>query len=103
MTVNPFRPVCAAAAAVLVTAAIAHADGPDDQFLGLPSNGLNVGPPAKMIAIAMHGATTMVFLTSARLIFASAGTQAVQRRHVAALRRTAIAGFDNCAGGPVHA
>lgn len=55
MTVNPFRPVFAAAAAVLVAAGIAHADNPDDQFLGLLSkDGLNVGPPAKMIAIA-HG------------------------------------------------
>jgi hypothetical protein len=53
MTVNPFRPVFAAAAAVLVAAAIAHADNPDDQFLGLLSkDGLNVGPPDKMIAIA---------------------------------------------------
>jgi hypothetical protein len=53
MTVNRFRSVCAAAAAVLVTAAIAHADSPDDQFLGLLSkDGLNVGPPDQMIAIA---------------------------------------------------
>ncbi len=53
MAVDPFRPVFAAAAAVLVAAAIAHADSPDDQFLGLLSkDGLNVGPPDKMIAIA---------------------------------------------------
>jgi len=53
MAVDPFRPVFAAAAAVLVAAAIAHADSPDDQFLGLLStDGLNVGPPDQMIAIA---------------------------------------------------
>lgn len=53
MAVDPFRPVFAAAAAVLVTAAIAHADSPDDQFLGLLSkDGLNVGEPDQMIAIA---------------------------------------------------
>ena len=53
MTVNPFRPVFAAATAVLVAAAVAHADTPDAQFLGLLSNdGLNVGPPDHMIALA---------------------------------------------------
>jgi hypothetical protein len=53
MTVGPFRAVFPAAAAVLVTAAIAHAGSPDDQFLGLLSkDGLNVGPPDQMIAIA---------------------------------------------------
>lgn len=53
MALDPFRPVVAAAAAVLVAAAIAHADNPDDQFLGLLSrDGLNVGPPAQMIAFA---------------------------------------------------
>jgi hypothetical protein len=53
MTVDPFRPVFAAAAALLVAAAIGHADNPDDQFLGLLSkDGLNVGPPDQMIAIA---------------------------------------------------
>jgi hypothetical protein len=53
MTVNPFLPVFAAAAAVLVVAAVAHADTPDAQFLGLLSNdGMNVGPPDRLIAIA---------------------------------------------------
>jgi hypothetical protein len=53
MTVDPFRPVFAAAAAVLLAAAIGHADGPDDQFLGMLSNdGLTVGPPDQMIAFA---------------------------------------------------
>lgn len=54
MTVDPFRPVFAATAAVLVAAAaIAHADSPDDQFLGMLSNdGLNVDPLDQMIAIA---------------------------------------------------
>jgi Protein of unknown function (DUF732) len=53
MAIDPFRPVFAAAAAVLVAAAIAHADNPDDQFLGMLSNdGLNVGPPDQMIAFA---------------------------------------------------
>ena len=53
MTLDPFRPVFAAAAAVLVTAGVAHADNPDDQFLGMLSqDGLNVGPPDQAIAIA---------------------------------------------------
>jgi hypothetical protein len=53
MAVDPFRAVFAGAAAVLVATAIAHADSPDDQFLGLLSrDGLNVGPPDQMIAIA---------------------------------------------------
>jgi hypothetical protein len=53
MTVNPFLPVFAAAAAVLVVAAVARADTPDAQFLGLLSNdGMNVGPPDRLIAIA---------------------------------------------------
>jgi hypothetical protein len=53
MAVDLFRPVFAAAAAVQVGAAVAHADSADDQFLGLLSNdGLSVGPPDQMIAIA---------------------------------------------------
>jgi hypothetical protein len=53
MTANPFRPVFAATTAVLVAGAVAHADTQDDQFLGLLSNdGMNVGPPDRMIAIA---------------------------------------------------
>jgi hypothetical protein len=53
MAVNPVRPVVTAAAVVLVAAGIAHADTADDQFLGLLSNdGLNVGPPEQMIAMA---------------------------------------------------
>jgi Protein of unknown function (DUF732) len=53
MTVGPFRAVLAAAAAVLLAAAIAQAESPDDQFLGLLSrDGLSVGPPDQMIAIA---------------------------------------------------
>jgi len=51
--VKLFRPVLAAAAAVLVVAAIAHADSPDDEFLGMLSNdGLNVAPPDQLIALA---------------------------------------------------
>jgi Protein of unknown function (DUF732) len=50
---QPFRAMIAAAAAVLSAAAIAHADTTDDQFLGSLSNdGLNVGPPDQMIALA---------------------------------------------------
>jgi len=53
MAVNPFRPVFVAAAAVLVAGAVAHADTQDAQFLGLLSNdGINVGPPDRLIAIA---------------------------------------------------
>jgi hypothetical protein len=53
MPVDPVRPVVAAAAAVLLSAGIAHADSTDDQFLGLLSNdGLNAGPPDQVIAIA---------------------------------------------------
>lgn len=53
MAVDPFRPIFAAAAAVLLAAAVAHADTRDDQFFGLLSNdGLNVGPPDQIIALA---------------------------------------------------
>jgi hypothetical protein len=53
MTFNPFRPVFGAVAAVLLAAAVAHADTSDAQFLGLLSNsGVNVGPPDRLIAIA---------------------------------------------------
>lgn len=52
MAADPLRPVFAAAAAVLLTTAIAHADGLDDQFLALLSrDGIN-GAPDQMIAIA---------------------------------------------------
>jgi uncharacterized protein DUF732 len=53
MTADPFRPLLAAVAAVLVAGAVAHADTPDAQFLGLLSNnGMNVGPSDRLIAIA---------------------------------------------------
>ncbi len=53
MTVNRFGPVIVAAVAVLVGAAVANADTSDAEFLGLLSNdGLNVGPPDRLIAIA---------------------------------------------------
>jgi Protein of unknown function (DUF732) len=53
ITVDPFRPLLIAVAAVLVAAAVAHADTPDAQFLGLLSkNGMNVGPSDRLIAIA---------------------------------------------------
>jgi hypothetical protein len=52
MAVDPFRPVLGAAAAVLLAAAIAHADGPDDQFMALLSKDGIVGPRDQMIAIA---------------------------------------------------
>lgn len=53
MAVNPIRPFLAAAAAMLVAAAVAHADTPDAQFLGLLStDGMNIGPPDRLIAIA---------------------------------------------------
>jgi Protein of unknown function (DUF732) len=52
MVVNPFRFVLAAAAAVMLAAGIAHADGPDDQFLGMLSKDGIVGAPDQMIAIA---------------------------------------------------
>jgi hypothetical protein len=52
MAVGPFRPVLAAAAAVLVGAGIAHADALDDRFFALLSkDGIN-GAPDQMIAIA---------------------------------------------------
>ena len=53
ITLDPFRPVLAAVAAVLLAAAVAHADTPDAQFLGLLSNdGINVGPSDRLIVIA---------------------------------------------------
>jgi hypothetical protein len=52
MAAGPLRTVLAAAAAVLVAAGVAHADGPDDQFLALlAKDGIN-GAPDQMIAIA---------------------------------------------------
>lgn len=53
MAIDPFRPVFAAGAALLVASAVAQADSPDEQFLGMLSNdGLSVGPPDESIAIA---------------------------------------------------
>ncbi len=53
MAAGASRPIFAAAAAVLVSAAVGHADTPDAQFLGLLSNdGINVTAPDRMIAIA---------------------------------------------------
>jgi Protein of unknown function (DUF732) len=53
MSPNSLRPIVAAAAALVVSAAVAHADTPDAQFLGLLSNdGINVSAPDRMIAIA---------------------------------------------------
>ncbi|MGA9489874.1 MAG: DUF732 domain-containing protein [Mycobacterium sp.] len=52
MTVGPFLPALAATAA-LMTAAVAHADPQDDQFLGLLArDGINAGPPDQLIALA---------------------------------------------------
>jgi hypothetical protein len=43
----------AAATAVLMTAAVAHADPQDDHFLGLLSrDGITAGPPDQLIALA---------------------------------------------------
>ena len=53
MSVGLFRPFFAAVAAVLVAGAVAHADTPDAQFLGLLSNdGMKIGSPDRLIAIA---------------------------------------------------
>jgi len=53
MVVNPFGSVLAAAAAVMLAAGIAHAGGPDDQFLAMLSkDGVFGGPPDQLIAIA---------------------------------------------------
>ncbi|MDT7762853.1 MAG: hypothetical protein QOC63_2273 [Mycobacterium sp.] len=52
MAVNPFRFVLAAAAVVMLAAGIAHADGPDDQFLAMLSKDGIVGAPDQMIALA---------------------------------------------------
>ncbi len=53
MVVNLFARLAAVFAAVLVTAAVAHADPLDDQFLGLLSkDGITAGPPDQLIAIA---------------------------------------------------
>jgi hypothetical protein len=52
MAVDLFRPVLATAAALLVAAGTAHADGLDDHFFALLSkDGIN-GAPDQMIAIA---------------------------------------------------
>ena len=53
MVVNSFARLAAVAAAVLVTAAVAHADPQDDQFLGMLSkDGITAGPPDQLIALA---------------------------------------------------
>jgi hypothetical protein len=52
MALNFFRPVLAAAAAVTLAAGIAHAGGPDDQFLAMLSKDGIVGAPDQMIAVA---------------------------------------------------
>jgi hypothetical protein len=52
MTLNPFRSVLGAAAAVMLAAGIAHADGPDDQFLAMLSKDGLVGPRDQLIAVA---------------------------------------------------
>ena len=52
MTIGPFLPAFAVAAA-LMTGAVAHADAQDDQFLGLLSrDGITAGPPDQLIALA---------------------------------------------------
>jgi len=52
MTIGRFLPAFAAAA-VLMTVAVAHADAQDDQFLGLVSkDGITAGPPDQLIALA---------------------------------------------------
>jgi hypothetical protein len=52
MVVNPFGFGLAAAAAVMLAAGIAHAGGPDDQFLAMLSKDGIGGPPDQLIAIA---------------------------------------------------
>ena len=52
MGVSPLCPVLAAVSTLLAVAAIAHADGPDDQFLAMLAKDNIHGPPDQMIAIA---------------------------------------------------
>jgi hypothetical protein len=53
MVAMPFARLFAAATAVLMTGAVAHADPQDDQFLGLLSrDGITAGPPDQLIALA---------------------------------------------------
>ncbi|HEX4393125.1 MAG TPA: DUF732 domain-containing protein [Mycobacterium sp.] len=54
MVVNSFiRLAVVVAATVLATGAVAHAEPQDDQFLGSLSNdGLSIGPPDRLIALA---------------------------------------------------
>ena len=55
VSIDPLSPVLAAAAALLVWvgAAVAHADTPDAQFLGLlAKDGITAGPPDQLIALA---------------------------------------------------
>ncbi len=47
------RPLLIAVAALFLSASVAHADGPDEQFLGLVANdGVNFGTPERMISLA---------------------------------------------------
>ena len=53
MLVKAFPRLVAVVAAVLATAAVAHADPQDDQFLGLlAKDGITAGPPDQLIALA---------------------------------------------------
>ncbi len=53
MLVTSFSRLAAAVAAALVTAAVAHADPQDDQFLGLlAKDGITAGPSDQLIALA---------------------------------------------------
>jgi hypothetical protein len=53
MVVSWFARLAGVVAAVLVTAAVAHADPQDDQFLALVSkDGITAGPPDQLIALA---------------------------------------------------
>jgi hypothetical protein len=53
MTLSLHRPLLAAVVAVSLSTSIAHADGLDDQFLGLLArDGVNFDTPERMIGIA---------------------------------------------------
>jgi hypothetical protein len=53
MALGRLRPVVAAAAALLIATGFAHADTTDEHFLAMLTNdGLNVGPPDQLIAMA---------------------------------------------------
>jgi hypothetical protein len=110
MAVNPLRPVLAAATVLLMTPAIAHADGPDDQFLAMLSKDGIHGAPDQLIAIAHErcdaeglsrtggfnfrfGAQPSPFNIAMTKVYGDLGAQGVAPGYMAPFLRDAVAAY----------